>query len=153
MDVGNNNFLDERIRQLDYKIKSLIYNELIKTYNDKKYDKMKQYLYDIFINKLDDIDNIIKLIDSLKDEDKKEFLKNIMNKCEFTKEEFYSNFENKKIKFLCNLNEKGKLDIRYNEYNDKIEITLEEIRNDLNKGFILKKTLEKFLNLGEKDEI
>ena len=141
LDVGNNNFLDERIRQLDYKIKSLIYNELIKTYNDKKYDKMKQYLYDIFINKLDDIDNIIKLIDSLKDEDKKEFLKNIMNKCEFTKEEFYSNFENKKIKFLCNLNEKGKLDIRYNEYNDKIEITLEEIRNDLNKGFILKKTL------------
>jgi len=27
-------------------------------YSNKKYEKMKQYIYDIFLNKLDDIDNI-----------------------------------------------------------------------------------------------
>ena len=67
----------------------------MKTYNDKKYEKMKQYIYDIFLNKLKDIDNIIKLIDSLSKEDKKDFLVELMKKCEFTKDEFYSNSENK----------------------------------------------------------
>ena len=121
-------FLDEKISKLDDKIKSLIYKELIETYNDKKYEKMKQYIYDIFLNKLDDIDNIIKFMDNLKDEHKKEFLEKLMKKCEFTKEEFYSNSENKKIKLLYYLNEKGKLEI---EYNYKIENTLDDIRNDL----------------------
>jgi len=91
----NNDFLDEKIDKLNDKIKSLIYNELMKTYNDKKYEKMKQYIYDIFLNKLKDIDNIIKLIDSLSKEDKKDFLVELMKKCEFTKDEFYSNSENK----------------------------------------------------------
>ena len=44
-----------------------------------------------------------------------------MKKCEFTKEEFYSNSENKKIKLLYYFNEKGKLEIGYNY---KIENTL-----------------------------
>jgi hypothetical protein len=68
---------------------------------------MKQYIYDLFLTKLDDIDNIIKLIDSLSEGDKKEFLKELMKKCEFSKDEFYSNSENKKIKLLCYLNERS----------------------------------------------
>ena len=65
----------------------------MKTYNGKDFEKMKEYIYNIF---LDDIDNIIKLIDSLSIEDKKKFLEELMKKCEFTKEEFYSNYEKKK---------------------------------------------------------
>ena len=151
LEEDNNSFLDEKIGKLDDKIKSLIYSELMKTYNDKKFEKMKQYIYDIFLNKLDDIDNIIKLIESLKDEDKKEFIEELMKKCEFSKEEFYSISENKKIKLLCNLNEKGKLNIKYN---GKIENTLDDIRNDLDieRGSFLKKTLEEFLNLRDNNE-
>ena len=144
-------FLDEKISKLDDKIKSLIYKELIETYNDKKYEKMKQYIYDIFLNKLNDIDNIIKFMDNLKDERKKEFLEKLMKKCEFTKEEFYSNSENKKIKLLYYLNEKGKLEIGYNY---KIENTLDDIRNDLKieKSSINKKKLEQFLSLNNEEE-
>ena len=58
-----------------------------------------------------------------------------MKKCEFTKEEFYSNSKNKKINLLCYLNEKGKLEINYN---NKIEDALDDIRNDLETGSILK---------------
>ena len=146
LEEESNSFLDEKIGKLDDKIKSLIYNELMKTYNDKKYEKMKQYIYDIFLNKLDDIENIIKLIDSLSNEDKQNFLVELMKKCEFTKEEFYSNSENKKIKLLCYLNEKQKLEI---QYNGKIETILDSIRDDLEieTGSIFKKKLEEFLNL------
>jgi predicted nuclease with TOPRIM domain len=73
LEEGDNSFLEEKIGKLDDKIKALIYNELMKTYNDKEYEKMKQYIYDIFLNKLEDIDNIIKLIDSLSEKDKKNF--------------------------------------------------------------------------------
>ena len=150
LEEGNNDFLEERIGQLDDKVKSLIYNELMKKYNDKKYEKMKQYIFFIFLNKLDDIDNIIKLIDSLSIDDRQEFLRELMKKCEFEKEEFYSNSENKKIKLLCYLNDKGKLDIKYN---DKIETILDDIRNDLGEALLIsKKKLEVFLNLKEEDK-
>ncbi len=72
----------------------------MKTDNGKDFEKMKEYIYNIFLNKLDDIDNIIKLIDSLSIEDKKKFLEELMKKCEFTKEEFYLNYENKKNKII-----------------------------------------------------
>jgi hypothetical protein len=63
-----------------------------------------------------------------------------MKKCEFEKDEFYSNSENKKLKLLCYLNDEGKLDIKYNE---KIEIILDDIRNDLESenGLITKKKI------------
>ena len=96
LEEGNINFLDEKISKLDEHIKPLIYNELVKTYNDEKFEKMKQYIYDIFLNKLEDIENIIKLMDSLSSDDQKSFLTEILKKCEFTKDEFYSNSENKK---------------------------------------------------------
>ena len=150
LEEDNNDFLKDKISKLDDKIKPLIYNELMKTYNDKKYEKMKQYIYDIFLNKLEDVDNIINLIESLSNDDQKQFLIELMKKCEFEKEEFYSNTENKKIKLLCYLNDKGKLDIKYN---DKIEILLDDIRNDLESetGSITKKKLEEFLNLKQED--
>jgi len=50
---------------------------------------MKNCIYDIFLNKLDDIDNIIILIDSLSEDDKQIFLDKLMKRCQFTKEEFY----------------------------------------------------------------
>ena len=150
LEEDNNDFLKDRISKLDEKIKPLIYNELMKTYNDKKYEKMKQYIYDIFLNKLEDIDNIKKLIESLSNDDQKQFLIELMKKCEFEKDEFYSNSENKKLKLLCYLNDKGKLNIKYNE---KIEIILDDIRNDLESenGLITKKKLEEFLNLKEEE--
>jgi hypothetical protein len=101
LDENDTSFLEDKISKLEEKIKSLIYNELIKTYNGKEYEKMKNCIYDIFLNKLDNIHNIIKLIYSLSENDKKIFLDKLMKRCELTKEEFYSNSENKKIKLLC----------------------------------------------------
>ena len=94
LEEKNNYFLEEKISRLDDKIKLLIYHELIKTYKDEKYESMKQSIYDIIINKLNSIDNIIKLIDNLENEDKNIFIKKILDKCIFTKEEFYSNDDN-----------------------------------------------------------
>lgn len=36
LEEGDNSFLDEKICKLDDKIKSLLYKELMKTYNSKK---------------------------------------------------------------------------------------------------------------------
>ena len=63
----------------------------MKIYNNKKYEKNKRYIYDLFLNKLDDINNIIKLIHSLYRGDKKELLKELKKKYKFKKKEFYSN--------------------------------------------------------------
>ena len=73
LNENDTSFLEEKINKLEEKIKLLIYNELIKTYNGKEYEKMNNCIYDIFLNKLDDIDNIIKLIDILSEDDKKFF--------------------------------------------------------------------------------
>ena len=76
----NNIFLDDKIGSLDIKIKSLIYNELLKKYTDKKYEKIKEFIYEIYLNKLDDGDNIIKLIDNLLPEEKKKISRKIIEK-------------------------------------------------------------------------
>ena len=138
----NNDFLDEKISKLDDKIKSLIYNELMKKYNDQKYKKMKDYIIGIFLEKLDNIDNILKLIHSLSEEDKIQFLEKLMKKCEFEKGEYYSNYENKKIKLLCYLNKEGILDINNC---GNLQNILDDIKNDLEIGLISKRKLEDFL--------
>ena len=76
-----------------------------------------------------------------------------MLKCEFTKEEFYSNYENKKIKLLYSLNEAGRLNIlgQDNKYVCKLENILGDIRNELEKGLISKKSLETFLNIKKEE--
>ena len=89
LDENDTSFIEERINKLEEKIKSLIYNELIKEYNGKEYEKMKNCIYDIFLDKLDDIDNIIKLIDNLSEDDKQIFLDKLMKRCQFTKGDFF----------------------------------------------------------------
>ena len=144
LEEKNNNFLEEKISKLNDKIKILIYNEIIKRYQDEKYKGIKEFIYDILINKSDNIDNIIKLIDSLSYEEKNNFIIRLLDKCTFTKEEFYTNDDNKKIKLLCDLNERGKLE--FSEiYSCSLIETLDEIKDDIDTGMISKKTLEKFL--------
>ena len=49
MEEVNNSFLEKKIDKLDDKMKSLIYKELLIANNDKIYEKMKQYIWYIFI--------------------------------------------------------------------------------------------------------
>ena len=91
----NTGFLKEEIKQLDDKIKSPIYIELITTYKDKNYEEQKNCIYDIYLGKMDTKEgreNIIKLVKNLKGEDKKYFIyEKLLEKCQFTKEDFFSN--------------------------------------------------------------
>ena len=157
---NNCNFLDERISELDYRIKSLIYNELMKTYGGTEYKAMKDYIYRLFLKKLDNVENIIKLIDSLDIEDRKKFLEELIKKCKFKKDEFYSNYENKRIKLLCDLNEKHE---KKSEEEKKvfrecctkcndIITTLDDIYKDLESNLFTKNILEEFLGGKENSE-
>ena len=107
-----NRFLDEEIGLLDDNIKSLIYIELITTYNEEKYKTQKNRIYEIYLEKIDTKegrDNIIKLVQKLKEKDKDYFIyEKLLEKCVFEKEEFFSNQENYKIQTLCLLNEELK---------------------------------------------
>jgi len=142
-------FLKQKIDKLDKTISPLIYNELMRTCQGEEYKNMKEFIYETYLNKMDNIDNIISLIDSLSKEDKKNFLRELMKKCKFTSEEFYSNNNNTKIILLCELHEKGKLKItdEDNFYGD-IEDILGKIRKDMD-GDINKQKLEEFLNNGK----
>ena len=147
---GNITFLEERISQLDENIKSLVYGELMKTYKGKEYNMMKEYIYKLFLKKIDNIENIIKLIDSLTEpEDKKKFTEELVKKCKFEKKDFYSNDKNKNIELLCNLNEKGKLDKKYCK---EIIGVLDDIYNDLQNNLFTKKELEEFLGGDDNSE-
>jgi hypothetical protein len=145
--IGNNcRFLKEKIDKLDNKIKSLIYNELIKINKSEEFNDMKQFIFNYFIKEIDDADNIIKVIDNLANySDKKKFLKDFIEKCKFTKDEFFSNHEKKKIKLLSDLNEKlnttksdenedgsqnKKLKLTKEDLGEEFETTLDQIRQD-----------------------
>ena len=135
------------------------------------FKEMKNYIFDEFTNKLDninDIDNIINLLDCLgsstneeKDKEKNEgeqistnynkndeiineFLKKLMEKHSFKKEEFFSKNQNLKITLLYKLFEKGKIKKSEEEYYLNIEDLLQSIRKDID-GDIKKKTLDEFL--------
>ena len=148
LDEKDTNFLEDKINRLDDEIKKNIYYELIKKYNTKDYERMKNYIFEIFLRKKEDTDSIIKLIDNLSENDKKDFDLKLMQECKFDKEQFYSNNENKSIKLLCCLNEKGKLKKieQGNKYANQMIEDLDDIRYDLEKGTISKKKLETFLN-------
>ena len=51
VDEKNIVFLEEQIKNLKDKLQSLIYFELIKKCNDEKYEKMKDYIFEIFLKK------------------------------------------------------------------------------------------------------
>ena len=126
----------------------------IKSFGEKfiENNKGKGYIYQKFLNELENINDIIKLPDDLENEDKKEFFRELMENCQFTKEEFYSNNKNEKIELLCELNDKGRLKIDEENFIGNIEQTLRQIFKDL-EGDITIKNLEEFLGNEEKQAI
>jgi len=130
-------FLEEQIKNLNDKLQSLIYFELIKNCDDEKYEKMKDYIFKIFLKKIKETDKIIELIKILKHKDREKFLEKLMKECEFEKNEYYSNSENDKIKLLCNLNDQEKPIINENNCG-KLQIILDDIRADLEENLISK---------------
>jgi len=180
----NNNFIKDVIKDLNDKIKSLIYIELLTKYNGKDYELQKDFIYNIYLDNMETKEgreDIINLIKKLSGDEKKIFMfQKLLKKCEFTKEEFFLDQENYKIKILCILNK----EINYEDRNkgnkeDKKEnekylnlnklskegntsakyliSTLDEINLNLEKGKINKKDLERFLkirriNKSKKDE-
>ena len=150
----NNRFLKEQIEQLDDKIKLLIYIELITAYGHKKYNDQKNCIYEIYLDKIktkEGRENIIKLVQKLNQDEKNYFIcEKLLEKCNFTKEEFFSNNENYKIQTLCLLNKElnifQKLD-KENKYTKNLVDTLDNIKHDLDERIIAKKDLEKFLNI------
>ena len=108
----DNRFLDVEINSLDDKIKSLIYIELITVYNQEEYKKQRDRIFEIYLEKIvtkEGRENVIKLIQKLKDDDKNYFIyEKLLKECQFTKEDFFSNYENYKIQTLCLLNKELK---------------------------------------------
>ena len=135
---NNIDFLKDNINKL--RIRYLIYNELIKICNEDKYKIMKDFIYKQYLNNIKNIDSIIILIDSLGKKDKDNFLKELMKKCKFTKDEFYKPEENNKINLLCALYEKEKL----TQVKGDISTILGQITTDIDKQEIEKKKLEEF---------
>ena len=64
-----------------------------------------------------------------------------MKVSEYEKNEYYSNYENDKIKLLCKLNDIDNPIISENNCG-KLQIILDEIRNDLEEYSITKRQLE-----------
>ena len=138
-------FIKEKIIELDESIPPFIYNELIKDCKGDEYKPLKDFIFENILNKLDNIDTIIALIKSLKEpKDKNTFLGQLMNKYLFTKDEFFSNKENRKISLLYNLYKNKILENNKEKYYKKIDELLTRIRKDID-GDIKKKKLEEFL--------
>ena len=179
---NNNKFIEEieKNDNMDDKIKSLIYLELINKYKDKKNKSQKNAIYDIYLGKIDTKEgreNIIKLVQKLNDDDKINFIYDkFLEKCEFTKEEFFSNHKNDKIQALCllqkemkemsNWKDKVKGDMKSkeifttskiiemkdknkNKFAERLYNILNQISDDLEREIITKKNLEIFLNMSE----
>ena len=160
----NNAFLKDEIGSLEDNIKSLIYLELITSYNQEEYKDQKEFIYDIYlqydkISKKEGRDNVIKLVKNLKDNDRNIFIyEKLLKACQFTKDEFFSNHENYKIKLLCLLNEKlkeeskNKLNIieqseNGNKFAKSLASVLDAVHKELFYGIITKRDLERFLNI------
>ena len=151
-------FLEQNLELMNRTISLLIYQELMRSYQGKEYQPMKAFIYEKYLKKLYDIENIISLIDILSKEDKIEFLGKLMKKCSFTKDEFFSNYKIPRIVLLCELFERGKiklLDEKGINIYDKnksfldIQDILYYIKRDIEEERISKKVLEKFLNNGK----
>ena len=142
----------KKIDKEDKKISPLILNELVINCQDEKYSSMKNYIFKKFASDLSNIDTIIKLLDNLSTtENKNNFLKELMKECKFKKEDFYSTNPNQQITILCELFEKGKINISDKEAIGFIDIedTLDKIARDLDRD-ITKQKLEEFLSNDEK---
>ena len=127
----NIEFLKENISKLSNRF--FIYNELMKLCKDDLYKDMKDFIFIQYINYTKNIENIISLIDSFGKKDKINFLNELMEKCKFTKDEFYKAEENNKINLLYLLKNELK------KVSPEIETTLTEIFEDLDREEINKK--------------
>jgi hypothetical protein len=160
----NNAFLKDEIGSLEDNIKSLIYLELITSYNQEEYKEQKEFIYDIYlqndkISKKEGRDNVIKLVKNLKDNDRNIFIyEKLLKACQFTRDEFFSNHENYKIKTLCLLNEKLNKESKKilniteqaekgNKFAKSLVSVLDVVHKELNFGKITKRELEIFLNI------
>ena len=137
----NCDFLEQQIDKL--KISSSIYNQLMRICKDDKFRIMKEFIFKIFLSKnnIKNVKSIIELIDSLEKTDQETFFKELMKKCVFKKEEFYSTEENNKINLLCELYKEKKIE----KISGEIQNTLDDIINDIDKEEIEKKKIEEFL--------
>ena len=136
---NNVDFLKNNIKKL--KICPLIYNQLMIICNDdERYIIMRNFIFDQYLNNIKNIDYIIALIDSLMEKDREKFLKDLMKKCRFTENEFYSAEENNKINLLCSLYERKKI----KKISGDIEAILNKIIIDIDKEEIDKRKLEEF---------
>ena len=135
-------FLNDRISKLDNNIKSSIYNELMKTNKGKDFEELRKNIFKYYLKNLSNVNNIIELINSLQDEDKKIFIKDLRRKCKFSENDFYSNNKNEKIELLCDINESYKLE---SDCRDEIEEILDKIWKKLDDLQFTKGTLEEFL--------
>ena len=166
-------FIKNIIKRYNEKLKPLIMIDVIKICIDKKFrDKlylemditdindMKNFVFEQFSNKIRnyiDIQNIIKLIKCIektagkeqKYEIINEFLAKLMEKNLFTKEEFFLNKPNPKIKLLCELNKEGIIQKNDEDYYDNIKKLIISINNDITNLNIRKKQLENFLKIDE----
>ena len=140
----NTDFLEKNISKL--KSCFLIYNRLMIICKGDKYKKMKDYIIKQYLENIENIDNIIALIDSLEKNDKENFLKELFTKCEFTRDEFYSTEDNKKINLLYALYDHKKI----KKVSGNIETILNEITNDIDKEEIERKKIEEFFCNSEK---
>ena len=142
----NIDFLKDNIDKL--KINFRIYNKLMLICKDDVYKDMKEFIFFKFLNNIEKIDSIIDLINSLEKaetKDKEIFLKQLMKKCKFSKDEFYSTKDNNRINLLCELYEKKKL----KKVSGDIETILGQITNDIDKQEIEKKKLDEFFRNDE----
>ena len=167
-------FIKNKIKNFSDKIKHLIYLEIMNIFfkNEEKqneikenkdeeekgiyYNEIKNFIFDEFLKKVekeDDINNIITLIEFLERncKDEKERKVNINKIYEeindnflFTKKEFFKNKPNMRIFLLYKLIEEGKIKRNIGVYYERIETLLNEIWKDL-EGNILIKNLEEFL--------
>ena len=144
-------FLESIIGKLNKIISSLALNILMrKCLCEDIHQPIKEFIFQKYLNGLVNIDKIMSLIRSLPIEVNIKFLKELMEKCKFTVEEFYS-LKNNKIKLLCELNDNGILDKKIcNEAIGAIEVILNNIYKDIENGNIRIRTLELFLK-NEKD--
>ena len=179
-------FIENKIKRLDKDIIHKIFIEIMRIYNNQKdkekeeneyeeiieiengnvedFDKMKDYIFEEFINLKEekDIENIISLIECLegkdneikdkKKEENKEILNEFLNKLGkkniFLKEEFFSSKKSLKILLLSKLKEKGVLHKDNNGFFDNLKENMISIKKTL-EGEITKKTLDEFLNIEE----
>ena len=139
---------------------------------------LKDFIFDEFIYELKsdkDIDNIIDLLNCLEgkyqkyNEDKQntikeekekttnenekiinEFLRRLLEINLFTKDEYFKNEQNFKIKLLCKLKEKGKIKKNDEDYYKNIVVLLEDIKKDLIDENIQKRKLDQFLSNDKK---